>query len=562
MKQFLQASRLKRKVLVVDDELINRELLRAILEPGYEVVLADNGRQAYDILIGEEAAFSLILLDLLMPVMDGFALLRRCKSHESLKTIPIIVMTSQEQAELESIRMGAVDFIRKPYPMPEVIRARCDRIVELSEDREIISYTEKDKLTGLYSKEYFFEYLSQLPDDLLRHMDAVALDLDGFRFVNELYGRQEGNALLQRTAALISSVIVGSRGIACRREGDTFCVFREHLDDYEPLLQQINSTFASDPKSHGVRLRAGICSRADEGVPPDIRFDRAKNACDRLRSNYSRCSEWYSDELHRRDMLHKRLIADVNEAVAQRQLQVYYQPKYRFEDGKPVLTSAEALIRWIHPTLGFISPGEFIPLFEHNGLISAVDHYVWRTAAEDTRRWRDEYGVSLPVSVNVSRADIFDDELEQTLAAVIDDNGLSPSDILLEITESAYADDAQRLISTVNSLRERGFRIEMDDFGSGYSSLNMLADLPVDVLKLDMEFTRNMLRDSKSLRLVELIMDIARFMDVPVVAEGIETKEQLDALLSMGCQIIQGYYFSPPLPTGKFEELLTGNSKL
>lgn len=556
MKHFIQSSRVKRKVLIVDDEIINRELLRAMLESEYEVHEAENGKEAYDILIEEEAAFSLILLDLVMPVMDGLTLLRRCKAHESLKSIPIIVMTSQTNAELESIRIGAADFIPKPYPMPDVILARCNRIVELNEDRIIISYTEKDKLTGLYSKEYFFEYLSQLPADLLRHMDAVAINLDGFCFVTELYGRREGNALLQKAAGKIADVIVGSQGIACRREPSTFCVFRQHIEDYEARLNIINKQLASDPKAHGVRLRAGICSRADEGVPPEIRFDRAKTACDRLRNNYSRCSEWYSEELHRREMLHKRLIADVNVAIQERHLKVYYQPKYRFEDGKPVLSSAEALIRWQHPTLGFISPGEFIPLFEQNGLINLVDYYVWLTAAQDTRRWRDELGFVLPVSVNVSRADIFDNALEQKLLGVLRDNGLSASDIMLEITESAYSDNADRLLGTVSDLRQKGFKIEMDDFGSGYSSLNMLTDLPIDVLKLDMQFTRNMLRDSKSLRLVELVMDIAHFMDVPVVAEGVETKEQLDMLLKMGCLVFQGYYFSPPVPAPKFEELL------
>ena len=221
-----------------------------------------------------------------------------------------------------------------------------------------------------------------------------------------------------------------------------------------------------------------------------------------------------------------------------------------------MLTSAEALIRWIHPELGFISPGEFIPLFEQNGLIRRVDHYVWRSAAEQIKCWREQYGMSIPISVNVSRVDIFDPELEKKLCDILDEFSLSSDDLMLEITESAYADSADRLIEVVNSLRDKGFKIEMDDFGSGYSSLNMLTEIPIDVLKIDMQFIRRMLLDDKNLKLVRLVMDIAEFLDVPVVAEGVEEEEQLNVLRKMGCDIVQGYYFSPPLPAERFGELI------
>ena len=203
-----------------------------------------------------------------------------------------------------------------------------------------------------------------------------------------------------------------------------------------------------------------------------------------------------------------------------------------------------------------ISPGDFIPLFEENGLIQKVDHFVWKEAADKIRGWKDTIGASVPVSVNVSRIDIYDEGFEARVNSLLKEKNLTPADIYLEITESAYSEDAARLIEAVNHLRDMGFKIEMDDFGSGYSSLNMITTIPIDVLKMDMSFVRNMNKDEKCLKLVELVISIAKFLNVPVVAEGVEDAGQVEALKKMGCDIIQGYYFSKPLPAEEFAALL------
>ena len=203
-----------------------------------------------------------------------------------------------------------------------------------------------------------------------------------------------------------------------------------------------------------------------------------------------------------------------------------------------------------------VHPGDFIPLFESNGLIQKVDNYVWSKAAQQIKEWKEKFGRSISVSVNVSRIDIFDPALKEKLRRIIESNGLDEKELMLEITESAYADNAGSLTEVTNSLRDSGFKIEMDDFGAGYSSLNMNTTIPIDVLKLDMGFVRKMEEDDKSLKLVEIILDIANFLDVPVVAEGVETKAQLDMLKCMGCQIIQGYYFSKPVPADEFEKFI------
>ena len=555
MERFIDASRHKRRVLVVDDELINRELLGAILENEYEVVKAENGQAAWDLLNAEDADYSLILLDLLMPVMDGFTLMKLCFAHETIKSIPVIVMTSEKSAEVKSIRMGASDFIAKPYDMPDVILARCQRIIEFNEDKTIIRYTEKDALTGLYTKQYFDEYLRLMMTELHAEMDAVEIRIDRFHLMKELFGREEANCLLKEAAALIMRELAASRGIACRTEDNSLLVYAEHREDYESLIARLQEELSESTALRGINLRAGI-HEYEEGVPLENRFERARAACERVCGQYEVLTARYSSELHQRSMYRQKLIGDMQDAIDNRDFIVYYQPKYRIQGEKPVLTSAEALIRWKHRELGMLSPGVFIPLFEENGLIRYVDRFVWREAAAQIKRWKEQYGVSLPVSVNVSRMDIFDPELISKLSALLSEFSLEPHELMLEITESAYADNAEALIETAEALREKGFRIEMDDFGSGYSSLNMLTSIPIDVLKMDMKFIRNMFRDEKSLGLVKLVLDIAGFLEVPVVAEGVEEQRQLDALKKMGCEIVQGYYFSPPLPADKFEELL------
>ena len=556
MQEFIEINSLKRQVLVVDDELINREILGAMLSQSYETVFAENGRQAMELLLAPEQNFSLILLDLLMPEMDGFTVIERCQADERLKKIPIIVMTSEKEAEVRSIRMGAADFITKPYDMPEVILARCERIIDFSEDKNIIQSTEKDSLTGLYTKEFFFAYIHRLAPQSEQNMTALALNIDRFHLINELFGRQEGNSILKKTADLICKYILGSHGIACRVESDLFYVYCRRRDNYEALIKQMQEELSKVTKARNLHLCAGIYEDTDASVVPEIRFDRARSVVDSIHDRYDAHAAFYTQEQHERSVFREQLIGGVQEAIDNRQLAVYFQPKYRITGERPELVSAEALVRWKHPELGMISPGAFIPLFEHNGLISKVDHFVWREAAAQIRRWKDTYGVTIPVSVNVSRVEFFDAGPEEKLLRILAEQSLDTSDLMPEITESAFADNGERLIEIVSQMRADGFQIEMDDFGTGYSSLNMLTSIPIDALKLDMGFIRNMSESPKNRKLVELMIDIAHFWGVPVIAEGVEEEHQLDLLKKMGCDIIQGYCFSPPVPADAFEKLI------
>ena len=552
----LQEKKRRRRILIVEDEFVNRELLKVYLEGEYELIIAETGTQAMAALRTQIDTLSLVLLDLNLPDMHGMDILREIKRDPEMNRIPVIVLTGDTESEVESLNTGASDFISKPYPRHEVIMARVRRSIELSENRDLIRGTELDQLTGLYNREYFYRYAEQY-DTFHRgeDTDALVVDISHFRLINERFGKACADEVLRRTGEALLAAMKESGGIVCRREADTFQVYCPHREDYEAFAEEIAAAAGEGLKGH-VRIRVGVYSRVDKTLEMERRFDRAKSAADTIRNSFSASVAMYDDTLREKEVEEERLLDDFPEALAQKQFAVYFQPKFDIRQSKPVLCGAEALVRWKHPEKGMVSPGVFVPLFERNGLVRDLDNYVWREAAAQIRRWKDTLGHAVPVSVNVSRIDMLDPELTDTLRGLVEENGLDYGDLHLEITESAYTEDAKQIVSVVSGLRELGFRIEMDDFGSGYSSLNMISTLPIDALKLDMMFIRTAFSENGNTRMIEITLEISRALNVPMIAEGVETEEQMLALKKMGCDIVQGYYFSKPVPAEEFERFL------
>ena len=548
----------KRQILVVDDELINRELLRAVLENSYELLFAENGQEALNVMYQTKDTLSVVLLDLIMPVMSGMDVIKRAKSDPEIAHIPIIVISADQDSEVDCLREGAGDFILKPYPQPAVIMARLFRTIELSEDRQIINSTERDAVTGLYNHEYFYSYAEQYDQHHKNlEMDAIVVDINHFHMINERFGRAYGDVVLRQIGESLLASVTDNDGIVCRREADTFLVYCPHGVSFESMLEQASIRLTrEDVQGSRVWLRMGVYPKVDKSLDIERRFDRAKLAADTVQGSFARRIGIYDQELHENELYSEQLIEDFDYAIKQRQFTVYYQPKFDVQSDPPKLASAEALVRWQHATLGMISPGVFIPLFENNGLIQRLDLYVWCEAAAQIREWRERFGFSLPVSVNVSRIDMYDPFLLDTLLKIVHDNDVEPSNLLLEITESAYTQDSSQMIETVARLREIGFRIEMDDFGTGYSSLNMISSIPIDALKLDMQFVRSAFSGQQDTRMLEVIIDIADYLSVPTVAEGVETLYQMSTLKEMGCEYVQGFYFSRPVPPEEFEPFI------
>ena len=548
----------RRLILVVEDEEVNRTILGTILEKDYDVIFARDGAEALKKTDENKAVLSLVILDLIMPGMPGIEALRLIRANQEYQDIPVIVASADQSQEIECLNAGASDFIQKPYPEPGVILARVRRTIELFEGRRIIQLTERDPLTGLYNREFFFSYAEQYDQHHAdMPMDAIVLDINRFGIINERYGRAYADEVLRRVGDKVLEMVHGQGGIVCRREADIFLVYCPHRDDYKAILDNASMGLAEEQNvTSRIRLRMGVYSDVDKSLDIERRFDRAKMASDSVRNSYTRNIGVYDDTLHKAELYSEQLIEDFPKAVEEGQFRVFFQPKFNIIGESPYLAGAEGLVRWEHPELGMISPGVFIPLFEENGLIQDLDHYVWREAARQIRAWKDELGYTVPVSVNVSRVDMYDANIVYTLLDIIEESRLEAGDLHLEVTESAYSEDAEQIIETVKRLQSMGFLIEMDDFGTGYSSLNMLSTLPIDVLKLDMQFIRTAFGQEKDTHMLEVIIEIARHLSASVVAEGVETEEQMHALKEIGCDMVQGYFFSPPVPPDQFKPFL------
>ena len=545
----------QKRILLIEDEMINQEILKMYLADTYDVAVAGTGKDALEIIRAQCERISLILLDLNLPDIHGLDILRQVKADTRSARLPVIVMTSDSESEVECLSLGASDFIPKPYPRQQVVLARILRTIELYDDRDTLRWTERDQLTGLYNKEFFYRYAAQLdanhPDE---PTDAIVLNINHFHIINDRYGKLYGDEVLKQVAGKALEIVERRGGIASRSEADTFLIYCPHVMDYDAFFETVSGNLNQDGSR--ARLRMGAYANADKALDIERRFDRAKLAADRVKNSVTNVIGLYDSSMHEEELLSEQLIEDFPTAIREHQFQVYYQPKFDVRPSEPVLASAEALVRWQHPKLGMVSPGVFIPLFENNGLIPTLDQYVWCEAAKQVRDWKERLGIPLPVSVNVSRIDLYDPLLVDKLEEIVRQNGLSNEDLLLEITESAYTENSDQIISTVKTLQKLGFRIEMDDFGSGYSSLNMLSVLPIDALKLDMSFVRNAFREHKDTRLLEVMILLAESFGVTTIAEGVETAEQMLTLKTMGCDIIQGYYFSKPLPAKEFEVFL------
>lgn len=555
--KFNDGENVKRFVLIVEDELINREILGNMLGDDYHVLYAVNGIEALETLRENETMVSVVLLDLMMPEMNGFEVIEVMRNDDILKHIPIIVLTSEQDAEVKTLQLGAADFIKKPYNMPEVIKARIARAIELSEDRNFIESTEKDALTDLYTKTYFYKY-AEMIDKYHPELktDAVILNIEHFHLVNEIYGRQFGDKVLITIAGTIRNFLTDTEGLACRSEGDTFYIYLSHQSSYDPLIDKIQEELSALSQTLHVRLRAGVYSKVEHSLSMEERFSDANFACNTLRGNYMRYVAYYDMSLREHSLFEEHMVSDIHEGLEQKQFILVYQPKYDVSSEDPQLCGVEVFVRWNHPAYGMIRPKSFLNVFEQNGLITMLDHYVIHEAVDQLEKWRGELDLNVPVSVNISRIDLYDAKFPDFLKECLMSHDMTPTDLVLEITESAYSTNADQLIEAIERLRRVGYKIEMDDFGSGYSSLNSLTSMPIDVLGLSDTFVESIHEDDKTLKLVHLIGEIADYIGVPVGAEGVEIATQYDILKKLGCRYMQGYYFTKPLPADEFRQYL------
>jgi len=548
-------------VLIVEDQLINRQILCRILRDEYDVVEAVNGEAAMETLrSGSEV--SAILLDIVMPVMDGYAVLREIKDSP-YASIPVIVMTGETDiaAEQKALDLGAWDFVPKPY-QPSVLLLRLKNVIVRSQFYLIseMKYAyEHDTLTDLYNRNSFFSRTRKmLEDDPDERYALVRLDVNKFHVFNSYWGEEEGNRLLRYIA---DSIRTDAKQLDectyARINADAFCMC-ERYD--EAVINSQAETFrqrlADYNKDYLIEPCVGVYIIEDPKQNIVTMLELATLAAKECKSRYMTYIQYYHPEMSDKVLQEQNIVNDMHNALEDEQFVVYLQPKYNLKTERPY--GAEALIRWQHPEKGFLSPGLFIPVFERNGFIGKVDYYMWEHVCALLRKWLDEGLDPAPISVNMSRVNLYNPNLVELLTGLVKKYRLPARLLNLELTESAYMENPEVMEKMIRRLQAAGFTIFMDDFGSGYSSLNTLKNIPVDVLKIDMAFLAGNAAMGRNECILAAVIRMAGWLEIPVVMEGVETQRQVEFLKSVGCGYVQGYYYAKPMPVADYEALVRG----
>lgn len=554
---------MKTQILIVDDLSMNRSILSTILAKDYDILEAENGQEAIDMIcnspIGD--SISAIILDLVMPVMGGFEFLKQLSESEKFKNLPVLVTTASDanNDEEQALRLGAWDFVAKPYNTI-VLQHRLGNIIarsQLQVLKELNFLSKYDSLTGIYNKVTFYKETSMLIQRNPQVQFAlIHLNIKNFKLVNSFFGIENGDRILKLIADLLKRYCDKiPHSTYARIESDVFalCIpydkgtVENDIELARGVLKGSSSQFLLHPTF-------GIFIVQDPTIELSIMFDYATMAARSIKEDYINCYIYYEEEMQSDIQQEQKIVSQMEQALLNEEFEVWFQPKYTVNTKEPY--GAEALVRWRHPERGLISPGVFIPIFERNGFILRLDKYVWEKTCEYLGKWK-KMGLPIsPISVNVSRVNLYNPNLPEQLVELMATNNISLSSMPLEITEGIIAKDFSFLNNTLKRLKNLGFTIYMDDFGSGYSSLNVLKDVPIDTLKIDMRFFSETSNSMKSEIIIRSIVQMAQNLGLEIIAEGVEKEEQAILLHSIHCDYIQGFLYAKPMKAQDYEALV------
>lgn len=542
-------------VLLIENENLNREILRMILEDDYRILEAQSVEEGLQLLDAYFEEISLVLTDLEMPTGDGYEFIKQMRNIKKYKSIPVVVMTTNdtEDIEIECLEMGASDFIIKPYN-PRIVLNRVKNLIQLRESTAFLNVIEKDSLTGFYTKEVFYRYAQNLIDSHpeQRYMIIVA-DIENFKMINDHYGREKGDEVLKYIAETRTRGL-GRKSFGGRLGADILVWIKpEEAVDDERVSQMVEQIQNNAPIPNLVIKYGHYHTREQDELSIQQMCDRAIMAVNAIKGEYGHYYAKYDDTIHQKLVFEQQIVNSMESALKNGEFQIYYQPKYSLHTGKT--EGAEALVRWIHPKLGFLTPEDFIPIFENNGFIINLDKYTIHSVCRQIRKWMEKNQPVVPVSVNLSRKDFDRFDLAERITNIVDEYHIPHQFIHFEVTESTFADDRDMMTRTVKKLHEQGFLIELDDFGRGYSSITALNNMEVDILKLDMSIISED-NEGSSRNVLNVIMQLVKMLDLTTVQEGVETEEQMKRVKALGCDYVQGYYCAKPLTVNEFENYM------
>jgi len=586
----------KGTILVVDDERFFCTLLQNILSDDYDTVIANNAFEAFNAL--DEHSIDLILLDIMMPEMDGYQLCQVIKQNERFKNIPLIFLTvkSEINDELKGFELGAVDYIIKPISSP-VVLARVNTQIELAQaNKKLLLHTQElkqlvsqrtvelsreiaekqkayeklhslanyDQLTLLPNRNLFNERLAysyKLAKRNKMPFSLLLIDLDRFKHINDSLGHHAGDLLLEQVGGRLSNCLRGVDTVA-RLGGDEFTVIITELQQKqdaavvaEKIINELSKPFQIDEHIIHIGSSIGITCYPDDGDELNEMLKHADMAMYDVKANgkngYAFFSIKMTENINQRMELEKAL----HQALADESLYLHYQPIINLQSSD--ICGVEALLRWKHPVHGQIAPDKIISIAEESDLIITLGAWILKTACKQFALWTEQGITGLHMAINMSTRQ-FGNKLDcvELIKGLILQYQIPKGSLQLEITESLMLEDSHVVLNTLAELKQLGVSLSVDDFGTGYSSLSYLRRFPVDILKIDQSFVRDLNLSSGNDILIKAIISMGQSLNLKIIAEGVETQEQLDFLRAHSCDYVQGYYFSKPVSAKEIAVLM------
>jgi diguanylate cyclase (GGDEF)-like protein len=570
------------RILIVDDESSIRNFLSEVLNQKYFCMTAGSGEEALELI--QTNKFDLVLTDIEMKGMSGIELISHVLNFSPEIVVVMISGSESIESAIESIRVGAFDYVKKPFELEhlEIAVARAvkhhlllaakhqyeneleELVKKRTEQLNYLSYF--DVLTKLPNRNLFEDRLSQALSHLNYHQQKLAvllLSINRFKEIYDDIGPVSGNGLLQEVANRLNNHLLKGVTVA-KFEGDEFAVLLTQINNTEEVLEythrlqeSLNLPFMVENKEVFITFSIGISFFPTDGNKSEALLKNAGIALSRSKEKGRTNYQFFTPNMNTSAIKRLEMEANLRRALEREEFELYYQPKLCTRTRK--IVGAEALVRWRHPTLGFILPVEFIPLAEETGLILSIGEWVFRTACQQIKSWNEAGFRRLKVSVNFSVQQFQQPNLIEIIMGIIEETNIDPHDLELEMTESSIMKNDHQVVNVLRQLKEAGIKIAIDDFGTGYSSLSYLKKLPLDVLKIDKSFVQDLMVSPEDASLVMTIIALAHNLGLKVVAEGVETEEQLRFLHLLRCDEWQGFLYSKPVPADDLKELLKQN---
>jgi diguanylate cyclase (GGDEF)-like protein len=548
-------------ILVVDDDPALRLVLRHCMEQeGYHVIEANNGLEAIQATVRQQP--DLILMDAVMPEMDGFRATSELKAMPEYENIPILIITSldDDHSVSQAFASGACDYVTKPVNW-SVLKHRVRRLLHTAEaERKLEHLSYHDTLTGLPNRLLFMDRMDQSISRAMRTGEKFTLlfiDIDHFKVINDSMGHEAGDKLLTTVTSRLQQTLRRSDTIA-RLGGDEFTIILENISDPEDIIYVANNLLETLAEPISILERKvcigasiGVAVYPDDGESFGALLKNSDTAMYRAKEKGRNTFEFYTSEMSTQAMKRLELEDSLRNAINNEEFVVYYQPKFDLKTRK--LVGMEALVRWDHPESGIIPPDEFIPLAEETGLITSLGKWVIESSCEQLHEWQQK-GYHIPnLSINVSARQFHEQNLGNIFRRVMEQYNLAPEHIEIELTENILVQDHEKARRILDELHSMGIHIALDDFGTGYASMAYLKDFPINTVKIDRSFISNIPGDKENMAIVRAISGLTQSLDLCLIAEGVETDQQIEFLKDINCEQGQGFYWSRPLSPDIFE---------